>query len=101
MNCRDSQINGRWVEPDPFIEFGLRYHRECEAFDQAVCSNRDRYGFAIPADGRERRLINRNARNVKDRLLKELGQCSKSRLQKAIRDSSRLFEIEFKKQANV
>lgn len=44
------------------------YHKRTEAFDQRVCSGK-RNGVTIPANGRERAEISRNARQVRDELL--------------------------------
>lgn len=41
------------------------YHERCEAFDQTVCTGGlNKYGEAMPANGRELGLINVNARRV-------------------------------------
>ena len=59
--------------PDDAIlmEYGLRYHRECEQFDQIVCEKRDKRGIAVPSH-QERRLVIQNAKAVEKRLLSDL-----------------------------
>jgi len=57
--------------PDPLMQFGLQYHRECEAYDQTVCSMKNSRGFGVP-EGKEHSLVNRNAKLVRRRLADEL-----------------------------
>ena len=57
--------------PDPLLEYGLRYHRECEAYDQQVCRRKNHRGFGVP-EGNEHSLVNRNAKLVRRRLADDL-----------------------------
>lgn len=59
-------------DADPLLEYGLRYHRECEAFDQTVCSRKGMHGIAMPATNEERGLVNRNAKDTFFRISCEL-----------------------------
>jgi len=45
------------------------YHRECEYFDRLVCRHKNSEGIAMPSNGREMGLINRNARKVREEVL--------------------------------
>lgn len=91
-------------EPSPLIEFGLRYHRQCEAYDQGVCSGLDHNGFGVPLDGRERRLVDANALQVRASLVRELmemdasigHEAAKKQIRNAIRGTGRIFEAEWK-----
>jgi len=56
---------------DPLMEYGLRYHRECEEYDAIVCVRKNHRGFGMP-EGPERLLVNRNAMLVRRRLANEL-----------------------------
>lgn len=86
---------------DPLMEYGLRYHRECEEFDQQVCSGVNERGIAMPV-GNEIAVITRNATLVRNRLRDELvakglarPEDSYSKMQEAIRMASRVFEKEW------
>lgn len=48
-----------------------QYHEEAEAYDQIVCSVRNKRGVAMPKDYYELRLINQNAIKVRKRLINE------------------------------
>jgi len=56
---------------NPLLDYGMRYHRECEDYDQTVCVNRNSRGIAIP-QGEEVRLVNHNSIKVRKRLAGEL-----------------------------
>lgn len=49
-------------------KLATQYHEECEIYDKTVCSG-ERDGVAIPIDGRELSLINKNARVVHDTVM--------------------------------
>ncbi|MDO6426211.1 hypothetical protein Q4489_04265 [Thalassotalea sp. 1_MG-2023] len=61
-----------------------QYHEETENYDRIVCSARNERGVAVPVNGWELVNINRNAREVKTRLLKENPSVSSGDLNKAI-----------------
>lgn len=54
-------------EPDPLFGLAMEYHDLCERYDRAVCSG-SRNGVAMPMNGRESGLINRNALHERQRL---------------------------------
>lgn len=97
-------ISGVYTEPDPLMEYGLRYHRECEAYDQMVCHHRSQEGIAIPRDSRQLALVNVNASLVRARLANELiaaglakPENASSAMHDAIRMSSDVFQREWRR----
>ena len=48
-----------------------KYHEETESYDRIVCSGPIRNGAIIPANGRELRMINHNAKRVLKEILQE------------------------------
>lgn len=88
---------------DPLMEYGLRYHRECEEYDQKVCSHINERGIAMPV-GAEIAEVTRNATNVRNKLRYELvtaglarPEDSYSKIQEAIKMASRPFEKEWER----
>ena len=53
--------------PDLYRLYAEEYHQVCESYDRTVCSN-NWNGVAMPRNGREAGLVNRNARQVLNRL---------------------------------
>lgn len=52
-------------------ELATRYHTECEAYDQTVCTGPMGQDGIMPANPHEMALINRNAHAVRKRLTEE------------------------------
>lgn len=52
-------------------ELATRYHTECEAYDQTVCTGPMGQDGIMPANPHEMALINRNAYAVRKRLTEE------------------------------
>lgn len=44
------------------FDLAVEHEEYCESFDRSVCTCRDRRGTAMPRDGRERVIIERNAK---------------------------------------
>lgn len=94
--------------PDKTLtEYGLRYHRECEAYDQQVCARKNRRGIAIP-EGNEYSLVNRNAKLVRRRLANELIAANLAspdnaidKMQKAISMANYAFDREWDREHNL
>lgn len=68
----------------PLMELAALYHRQCDAFDVALCRNPEER----PRDGRETALVGRNARDVFMALLPEALRLGfiRSEFHKAIRE---------------
>lgn len=64
---------------DSLVEYGLRYHRECEEYDLTVCTQRNKAGFAIPISDHEASLIARHSIQVRKQLADELVEAGLSR----------------------
>ena len=64
-------------ETDRFGAYAEEYHRQCEDYDRTVCTD-NWNGVAMPINGRQAGLVNRNARQVLSRIAEracdELGQ---------------------------
>jgi hypothetical protein len=52
-------------------ELAMKYHEQTERYDRSVCSGPIVDGAIMPANGRERAAINRNAAKVRDALCVE------------------------------
>lgn len=61
------------------------YHEVCEAYDRTVCTGPIRDGRIMPTAGtKESALINKNSRDVRDRMLRERPGLTRQELQEAI-----------------
>ncbi len=61
------------------------YHEVCEAYDRTVCTGEIRDGRIMPTMGtKESALINKNSRDVRDRMLREHPGLTRHELQEAI-----------------
>lgn len=74
--------------PDPLYKYAKKYHDQTESYDRQICSFRDEKGIAMPKDSYERRLINKNAKEVFEELYLEVAALGKTRqeFQKSISD---------------
>jgi hypothetical protein len=73
---RRSMLYGEWLGPteDELKLQGLaeQYHSRCDAFDDAVCTGiSPRTGEAMPIDGGELGLVNKNARQVREDIMRQ------------------------------
>lgn len=64
-----NEMYGEWLQPTErevqLQSLAEQYHTRCEAYDVGVCSGiSPRTGDAMPTNGHESALINRNARKV-------------------------------------
>lgn len=88
-----SEYMAEW-KPTPYGEYFLRlvaeYHERAEEYDRTVCTD-TRHGSAYPATGEQRKLINRNARELRATLLERA--CRE--LQIGIADASASFALAF------
>ena len=66
-------------------ELAKQYHAEAEAYDQSVCIGRNERSIAMPVNSYELRLINRNALKIRERLLKDNPDITRTELNRAIR----------------
>lgn len=85
---------------DPLMEYGMRYHRECEEYDARVCVRKNHRGFGMP-EGHERSLVNRNAMVVRRRLANELIEAELANEENAIskmRDAIAMAREPFRKE---
>lgn len=57
--------------PSALRQLAERYFNATEEFDRQVCTGEPRHGLAMPANGYERRLINQNAKNWRERIENE------------------------------
>lgn len=70
---RQRELHGEWLTreestlPERLAE---QYHTECDAYDAGICTG-NRNGEPIPVTSQEHGLINRNAYQVRRRLLAE------------------------------
>ena len=68
-----------------------RYHDRCEVYDRAVCTGKSpRSGEPMPVDGYELGLVNRNARQARDDIVR-LGMAmgfTEEQIAKAIQDTA-------------
>lgn len=70
-------------------ELAKEYHEKTEEYDRTVCSVRNERGIAMPANGYELSLINRNAYAVRERILKENPNITSRQLHGAITSYTR------------
>lgn len=55
-------------------DLAKEYHDRTEAFDRTVCTGPILHGGIMPANGQERLLINKHAREVRDMIYREAGK---------------------------
>ena len=63
---------GKPAEIDPLMEYGRKYHKECEEYDRSICSTINIHGIAIPQTIEEFKLSVLNSIEVKERLKSEM-----------------------------
>lgn len=89
----ENQMLGEFT-PDPLAPYAVEYHERCEAYDRTVCTG-ERDGIAMPQNGRESAMINRNSREVRaeltERIRRELGNDYAASFPAAIRSMSPHF----------
>ena len=90
---------------DSLLEYGLRYHWECERYDQTVCRAVNQKGYSVPTTSGENALVSKNSRDVRNVLIEEIvsaGLASRPEaarlLRQAIKDSESTFGLEFAKE---
>src|SRR5574337_277762 len=69
-----NELQQEWKPPERdnrLHDLATRYHTECEAYDQTVCTGPIGQDGIMPASPREMALINRNAHAVRKRLTEE------------------------------
>lgn len=90
------EMQGTWPERNEedryLFDLAEEYHRRIEAYDRTVCTGPIRHGGVMPANDKERVLINRNAlamrRELKERAMHERG-IDNHKVVKAIQEYNR------------
>jgi|SRR5450631_1056589 len=91
MLRRRRELHGEWLtreEPALPERLAAQYHTECDVYDRQVCTG-ERNGEPIPVTPQEQGSINRNAYQVRRRLLAENPGVTQMQLHEAIAKESR------------
>jgi hypothetical protein len=83
----ERQLLGEWPEDVVLRRLAEQYHEQTERFDRTVCTGPVTNGSIRPANPEEHRVIERNARETFEALLRvaEVSGYSRQRLRDAIR----------------
>lgn len=66
------ELLGEYSSADmKLLDLAEEYHRTTEAFDRTVCTGPIQYGDIMPANYQELLLINKHAREVRERIYRE------------------------------